>query len=52
MSKSLQIKPIEYDFDIQHYSMIDLQKLFQLPSHGKFTSEDVLVKKMNFVSVF
>ena len=48
MSKSLQIKPIEYDFDIQHYSMIDLQKLFQLPSHGKFTSEDVLVKKNEF----
>ena len=43
-----QIKPIEYDFDIQHYSMIDLQKLFQLPTHGKFSSEDVQVKKNEF----
>jgi len=39
---------VEYDFDIQHYSIGDLQSLFKLPAHGKYTAEEVVVKKNAF----
>lgn len=37
---------MDYDFDIQNYSMQDLQRLFQLPT--KYTRDEVIVKKNEF----
>lgn len=37
---------MEYDFDIQNYSMQDLQRLFQLPP--TYTRDEVIVKKNEF----
>jgi hypothetical protein len=38
----------EYDFDIQHYSIHDIENLFQLPKNIKYTIDDVKLRRREF----
>lgn len=38
----------DYDFDIQNYSIADLQTLFRLPAHGKYTADEVVTQQRIF----
>jgi hypothetical protein len=38
----------EYDFDIHHYSIRDIESLFQLSNNQSYTADDIRVRKREF----
>jgi len=38
----------QYDFDVQHYSVHDIEQLFQLPTNRRYTADDIRVRRREF----